>query len=151
MCARVKTPPDPQAGGRILSKRGCLLGLGWEFAAPRYNGPISFFANGVHKNVGRTRVDDDSWHHVAVVHDNGTIRAYVDGRFDGSVSFGRPVGPNSNALWVGCASGRRGFDTFHRAGEFKDVKCFNRELTDFELMAQSLNCKHSSNYVASFL
>lgn len=79
MCAWIKTKPDGDAGGRILSKRGS-----WEFAAPRYNGPISWFSStGGHQNIGRTRVDDNTWHHVAVIYGDGKISSYVDGRFDG--------------------------------------------------------------------
>ena len=78
MCAWIKTSPGkdgPYLGGRILSKRGS-----WEFAAPRFNGPISFFANGQHKNIGSTRVDDNQWRHVAVTHStSGQISSYIDG------------------------------------------------------------------------
>ena len=107
MCAWIKTPKDDNAGGRILAKRGT-----WEFVAPRYNGPISFYANGRgHKNIGSTRVDDNKWHHVAVTYLPGTMNAYVDGRFDGSASF--EVCPNSDPLLLGART-KQGEDTFHR-------------------------------------
>ena len=97
-------------------------------------GPISFFANGQHKNVGSTRVDDDCWHHVAVVHESsGRISAFVDGRFDGAASFG-PVGPNGADLWVGS---RAGADAFHPKGEFKHVRCFDKALSQRELSGEA--------------
>lgn len=130
MCAWVKTAPDAKAGGRILAKRGRSKNS-WEFVAPRYTGQISFFANGSHKNVGNTRVDDDHWHHVAVVHDvKGLIRGFVDGQLDGSAEFGRVIPAHGDELWVGS---RDGADRFHEAGMLKGIACFNRELTTKEL------------------
>ena len=111
MCAWIKSPRGSEfgnAGGRILSKRGS-----WEFAAPRFNGPISFFANGQHKNIGSTRVDDNIWHHVAVTHVSGTVNSYIDGRFDGSASFG-DINPNTAPLWLGARAGNA--DKFHTYG-----------------------------------
>lgn len=135
MCAMIKTDSgNNDEGGRILAKRGPNYEKGWEFVAPRFNGPICFIANdGQFKNIGKTRVDDNTWHHVAVVHDQGTISAYVDGKFDGSEYFDS-VGPNSEELWVGSVAHE---DKFHTGGMFKDVKCFNRKLTEDELKIEA--------------
>ena len=114
MCARIKARQQEKhlSGGRILSKRGT-----WEFAAPRFNGPISWYSKNrqgeQHKNIGETNVANNEWHHVAVVYDKGTISAYVDGRFDGKDTCGF-LSPNNETLWVGSRAGNA--DHFHRGG-----------------------------------
>jgi len=128
MCARIRVNgPDKTQGGRILAKRDGMQG--WEFVAPRCNGLVSFFGGGKHVNLGTTRVDDGEWHHVAVTH-NGTdtMRAFVDGRFEGMDVNVNVFDVNSD-LWLGARQGTA--DEFK--GDFKEDGVWNRELSDEQI------------------
>lgn len=41
---------------------------------------------------GNTRIDDDIWHHIATVYDNGVASIYIDGILDASTSLGTTFG-----------------------------------------------------------
>jgi len=124
---RVEGPTDKQ-GGRIMAKRAG--DRGWELVVPRFNGPISFFANGSHVNVGSTRVDDGRWHHCAVSYDGvGVVRCYVDGRFDGEHAFGKIQPEPAIDLWIGSRAGVSPLV----GGKFKHLIVFRRELYADEL------------------
>ena len=42
----------------------------------------------------------DGWQHAAAVWDNGQLKIYVNGQFDGVINTGSPI-PNSFDLWIG--------------------------------------------------
>eukprot|EP00933_Yihiella_yeosuensis_P037165 TRINITY_DN3104_c0_g1_i2.p1 TRINITY_DN3104_c0_g1~~TRINITY_DN3104_c0_g1_i2.p1 ORF type:complete len:179 (-),score=30.25 TRINITY_DN3104_c0_g1_i2:378-914(-) len=125
MCAWVKCQPNDDQGGRLLSKRSGSAG--WEFVAPRSNGLISFYGAGEHFDVGTTRVDDGSWHHVAVTYNahNGRMEAFVDGVPDGTFTkSGVGAGCPEAQLWVGARNpeGDSPEDSF--VGEFYGIMFF---------------------------
>jgi len=126
--------PNPNQGGRLLSKRGDTAG--WEFVAPRHTGVVSFLgqttANGCkHANIGKTRVDDGRWHSVAVVYDGqDVVYAYVDGKLDVQESFRGHIAPNSAELYAGTW---KNFDGHAFEGEFRDLVVYERMLSEAEL------------------
>eukprot|EP00448_Togula_jolla_P005764 CAMPEP_0170603960 /NCGR_PEP_ID=MMETSP0224-20130122/19178_1 /TAXON_ID=285029 /ORGANISM="Togula jolla, Strain CCCM 725" /LENGTH=477 /DNA_ID=CAMNT_0010928851 /DNA_START=92 /DNA_END=1525 /DNA_ORIENTATION=+ len=111
ICARVRRSRG-NGPGAALQKGGPPLG--WRFEAPSDSGVVAFAVwpqgeartsevdamaepasgtlegeaphRGEH-DVGRTRLDDGDWHHVAVVFCEGELRAFVDGQRDGEVSL----------------------------------------------------------------
>lgn len=126
MCAFVKVAGAQ--GGRILAKRA---GVGWEFAAPRFNGPVSFYSTASgHHNIGSTRVDDGTEHHVAVTFGKGLLKAYVDGRLDGEMTFSIQAAPGV-PLWTRARGGTE--DSF--IGELRDVMAWHRQLSDEQIAA----------------
>lgn len=152
MCAWLNVKEKySNAGYRILSKRG---DSGWEFVAPRYSsGRISFYADGRHVDVGNTdftdpqnrRADlvslpepvDPDWHHVLVTYYEGTMRAYLDGEFDGEALMGVDQDNSENEdLWMGsCARswGERAFKEHVFAGEMRNLQVFQNALTQRQI------------------
>mmetsp|Transcript_19532 Transcript_19532/g.34478 ORF Transcript_19532/g.34478 Transcript_19532/m.34478 type:complete len:239 (+) Transcript_19532:41-757(+) len=117
-------------GGRILAKR--VHEQGWEFAAPRWNGPVSFYSRASgHHNVGRSRVDDGSEHHVAVTYAEGRLKAYVDGCLDGERSFSVAPAPAA-PLWT---RARGGTEDPLIGGELRDIMAWHRQLSDEQIAA----------------
>jgi hypothetical protein len=137
MCARVRVEGKGNKG-RILSKRSG--NAGWEFVVPRYTGHISFYGNGRHINIGKTKLDDGAWHHVAVVYGgtaggaHGWITAYLDGNSDGAAAFGGCCGSIAPCPSVPLMAGARypRADAFNH-GEFQEVKVYPRALDAIEL------------------
>jgi len=149
MCAwvNVKKKID-DAGYRILSKRRGKVG--WEFVAPRCSsGRISFFSNNSHVDVGGTdltdpanhredlkdlpEVEDKAWHHVLLTYHEGTLRAYLDGKFDGEaklqVTPGVEDGKEIN-LWMGSSNPDMGGGQKEHMflGELRHVQVFQNAL-----------------------
>ena len=87
----------------IVSKQ--LNGTGYMLAINnRANTPIPGFA--FKAEVGGIQVTSasqpaiDGWQHVAAVWDDGQLKIYVNGQFDGVINTGSPI-PNSFDLWIG--------------------------------------------------
>jgi hypothetical protein len=73
-----------------------------------------------------TSVNDAKWHHVAGVYDGSTLKIYIDGKLDNSVSASGTVSNNSYQVLFGEnaeATGR------HWNGSFYDVRVYNRAIT----------------------
>lgn len=92
-------------------------------------GTLSFnFREGKSQTImdlaANTVINDDRWHHVAVVFDNGELRFFVDGEADGSFSvgssFGRGEGVVRYGFW-GIGSEAFGFDGATNPGT--NAKC----------------------------
>lgn len=87
-----------------------------------------------------TRVDDDQWHHVAGVFDNGTLIIYIDGNPEPSTSgggtFGRGIRTRYGFLGVGSEAttfdGNRGPNNYFD-GDMDDVRIYNRALSQVEI------------------
>lgn len=72
--------------------------------------------------TGTKVFNDDSWHHIAVVRNGGTIYAYVDGVADGSAATTlNVVGGQS---YIGSSPGRNAF-----VGEFAEFRVWNTNLS----------------------
>lgn len=140
MVAWIKTPPDAKAGGRILNKRPKEGRGGFEFVAPRFDGQISFYANGHHYNFGETeetRVDDNQWHFIAVTYDNGKkiVKAYRDGEIVGAKYFG-PITPSNADLYVGAGFFNGKVDGFfHPKGHATNIRAYNSIINRHDLAA----------------
>ena len=50
---------------------------------------------------GTKVINDDRWHHVAVVFDEGTVRFFVDGELDGSLEVGASIGRGEGVVRYG--------------------------------------------------
>eukprot|EP00929_Paragymnodinium_shiwhaense_P054185 TRINITY_DN27151_c0_g1_i1.p1 TRINITY_DN27151_c0_g1~~TRINITY_DN27151_c0_g1_i1.p1 ORF type:complete len:529 (-),score=136.19 TRINITY_DN27151_c0_g1_i1:66-1652(-) len=90
-------------------------------------------------DVGFTRIDDGNWHHVAVVFEDGRLRAYVDGQPDGDVTLKVHAAPGMPVVF-GNATSADGADDA-QGGEMKDVQVFGDALMDnqiLDLCSQSL-------------
>mmetsp|Transcript_48954 Transcript_48954/g.141833 ORF Transcript_48954/g.141833 Transcript_48954/m.141833 type:complete len:679 (+) Transcript_48954:70-2106(+) len=128
-----------EQGGRILAKRKGRSG--WELVVPRREtGGVSFYCSaGGHLDIGPTRVDDGKWHHIVVTFDQqGEMRSYVDGRFDGAV--GHIVRPQPEAeLWLGTRTQSSGLFL----GDLLDLQVFDCALAEeeAELLAQAASCR----------
>jgi len=127
--ASIRVSGDSDNKGRILARR--KGNRGWEFVAPRYNGRVSFFASGIHQDIGQSRVNDGEWHNVAVSFDGRFITAFVDGNCDGAKQWEK-VGSSGlphEPLWLGARQGNG--DPFD--GDFKDVQFFDVALSEEQI------------------
>jgi uncharacterized repeat protein (TIGR01451 family) len=77
-------------------------------------------------------VNDDSWHHVALVRTAGTLKLYVDGALNASAAD-NTVGPISNSLAV--RIGQRANGTLDLTGAVDEVGLFAGALTDGDVLA----------------
>ena len=87
----------------IVSKQ--LSGTGYMLAINnRANTPIPGFAFKAEvRGIQVTSLSQpaiDGWQHVAAVWDDGQLKLYVNGQFDGVIDTGNPI-PNSFDLWIG--------------------------------------------------
>jgi hypothetical protein len=87
-----------------------------------------------------TRVDDDQWHHVAGVFDNGTATLYIDGNPQRPASGGPTYGTGTPRFgYVGLGSESTEFNLEPRTpasyftGSVDDVRIYDRALTDGEV------------------
>mmetsp|Transcript_42158 Transcript_42158/g.98358 ORF Transcript_42158/g.98358 Transcript_42158/m.98358 type:complete len:526 (-) Transcript_42158:65-1642(-) len=144
LCARVRRPADGAAAGtgRILSKGE--LPDGWLFAAtskvrfaiaedpppPEVDPdaadppppPPPLPAGQV---VGHTQIDDGEWHHVAVVvHDDGSVALFVDGKPDSDVITLQVHPVPGQPLLLGLAAAE-----VEAGAELKDVQAYSEPLT----------------------
>ena len=86
------------------------------------------------------RVDDNAWHHVAGVFDNGTLSIYIDGTEDASTTGGSTFGSgNLRYGFVGVGSEAEEYDGakgplwyFH--GGIDDVRIYNIALTPDDIL-----------------
>lgn len=143
ICAYVKRPAESEGAGRILQK-GELPG--WIFSAA---GVVKFSAGSsstaaapkeveraegeeevVQEDpgvVGKTRIDDGLWHHVAVVGRDGAVTIFVDGQQDSNeIAMEVPQAPDS-ALMLGLAQ-----EEAAEAG-LRDVQAYVEALTEWQL------------------
>ena len=57
---------------------------------------------------GRTKVDDDRWHHAVGVYDGARISLYIDGKLDASAPASGPIATNDEPVLIGENSERPG-------------------------------------------
>lgn len=101
--------------------------IGGKLSAAMCNSTLQGANNPV---FGATTISTGVWHHVAAVYDGATIKVYLDGALDGSVStvFSPTNGAASLKL------GARGDDANTRLnGLIDEVKIFNRALSGSEI------------------
>ena len=85
-----------------------------------------------------SRVDDDEWHHVAGVFDNGTATIYIDGYHEAPVTLGSTYGSgNVRYGFVGVGSEATAFNgaqtTQFFIGDLDDVRIYQRALSAAEV------------------
>lgn len=84
--------------------------------------------------TGATTVSTGTWHHVFAVYDGATIKVYLDGALDGSVSTSFILTDGAASLKIGA----RGDDANTRLyGLIDEVKIYNQALTGLEVQALS--------------
>jgi hypothetical protein len=81
---------------------------------------------------GRTRVDDNQWHHAAGVYDGTRISLYIDGKLDASAPASGPIAANNEPVLIGENSERTGrlWD-----GLLDDVRLYSYALAEDEITA----------------
>lgn len=92
-----------------------------------YSGKNSGVVEGtdLQKAVSATSVTDGNWHHVVGTWDGSTLRAYVDGKMDGSAVWANaPVYQATNYVRVGCANDT-GTNYGYFNGSIDDLAFFN--------------------------
>jgi len=87
-----------------------------------------------------TRVDDDQWHHVAGVFDNGTLTIYIDGNPETPASGGPTFGSGTTRFgYIGLGSESTAFNADPKTpanyftGSVDDVRVYDRALTGGEV------------------
>lgn len=127
LCASVRRAPGETQGGAI-AQQGDAPSAGWRFEAPSSVGVVAFVASrqsadGAREaeqprvedagepsseqpsrgeyDIGRKRLDDGLWHHVAVVYSEGSLRAFVDGGADGAAKLQISKAPVGSLLHLG--------------------------------------------------
>jgi hypothetical protein len=124
--------PSQSRNATILSKVG---GDGYELNTT--SGGLLEFRLNTGSNGTRYRLrsnsayptDGETWMHVAATFDGSTMRLYIDGLLDSSVSFEDfLVGSNSSPLGIGTLNGNRRFN-----GVLDDVRLYGRSLTESEI------------------
>lgn len=75
------------------------------------------------------RVDDNTWHHIAAVYDNGTVSIYIDGTLDKTTTKGTSFGDGTTAYgFVGTGSEASSFD-----GTQGPTNNFNGDMDEFRI------------------
>lgn len=93
-----------------------------------------------------TRVDDNTWHHVAAVFDNGTVNLYIDGVLDATTTIGTTFGDGSTAYgFVGVGSEASVFDgpqgpTTYFIGEIDEFRIWSVARTATEIVDNKDKC-----------
>ncbi|MCJ8291129.1 MAG: T9SS type A sorting domain-containing protein [Crocinitomicaceae bacterium] len=84
--------------------------------------------------AGTTYLQDNMWHHIACVNESNTLKVYVDGVLEGSVTATTPVF-NDHAMWFGNDAEN---DIFF--GSMDRVRIWNTSRTDAEILANKGVC-----------
>jgi hypothetical protein len=85
---------------------------------------IDFYFGGDHES--NTALSRDTWHHIAVVNNAGSVTFYLDGNSDGTAASG----PSFNADGMGCDGGTGG-ECF--VGYQDDVRLYTRALSSTDI------------------
>lgn len=86
---------------------------------------------GLRQVMGKTKVDDEQWHHLAGTYDMKALRVYFDGNLEGELAAADTPDTNDGAITIGadmtdvCGCGIR--------GTVDEVGLFNRALTKSEI------------------
>lgn len=81
---------------------------------------------------GRTKVDDDRWHHAVGVYDGTRIALYIDGKLDGSAPASGQIATNDESVLIGENSERP--DRFWH-GLIDEVRIYSYALSENEITA----------------
>lgn len=120
---------------RFNAEWQCIVGKGdssWRLHRNQNTGVLRFDCNGLRAEaqglasvIGRTRVDDDQWHHVAAVYNGMELVLYVDGKLDNLIRASGKISTNNLPVSIGANSERAGreFD-----GMIDDVAIFDHAL-----------------------
>jgi len=118
---------------RLLDKR--VNTFGYEIVDR--NNVISVFIGGTlawsHPDVGTTNINDNLWHHIAVVWRASVleISAYLDGKFDGSTTISDPGNIDSTSdLYIGAADAGA---SAQFAGIVDELRFYKRALSANEI------------------
>jgi hypothetical protein len=98
------------------------------------SGKNSIWINNSSGWIGRNSgIDDDTWHHIAVVRQQNELRIYIDGRLSGSGSSSDvAIIANGNELRTGSPNPD---DHADPKAEFEDLRIYDRALSDQEVAA----------------
>jgi len=98
---------------------------------------------GAQKSVnGTTTIPLNTWTFVAGTYDGSTMKVYVNGNLDGSVSKTGPIDTNNMVL----SMGRSGYNTNYYKGSIDEIKIWNRALTDSEIKKEYGFCSDGTAY-----
>lgn len=80
---------------------------------------------------GTVSVQTNTWYHVALTYDNATLRLYVNGAPDGSLTVPGPIVTSSGPFWIGGV----GVPPWTLLGRVDEVSLYNRPLAASEIQA----------------
>lgn len=128
----------PQSDKRVFSEGSSsnntpLLNIGSGTSNAQATDKMSFFRRPGPQHIDSLRVAfDDTWHHIAVVDDNGRVSFYIDGVFDSWFSYTRQE-LAVNTTTVGGIL--RGTPCCFFTGAIDEVHIYDHALTDAEVEA----------------
>jgi hypothetical protein len=96
-------------------------GYDWMLSRGMGDGAL-FFCIGVGSVLGSTNINDNQWHHIAVVYDGSKMLLYVDGEPDGSTVASGSLNVSASNVYIG-GGPSASFD-----GLIEDVFIYNRAL-----------------------
>ncbi len=110
-----------------------IVGTSVSFTSTAHTLNSAVYIGGYKPASGSIVVDDDTWHHAAMVYDRAaqTLTQYVDGRADGSASTTGQIGTEADAMSFGTVAG---FGRF-LAGSLDDAAVWSRVLSASEVFA----------------
>jgi hypothetical protein len=79
---------------------------------------------------GATTVQTGTWYHVAMTYDGSSLKQYVNGNLDGSVSATGPIVTGNQPLYIGSQR-----DGWRFNGRVDELSLYNRALSQAELLA----------------
>lgn len=105
---------------------------GWRLTRYNSTNTLSFANDGLSPGivVGTTDFNDGQWHHAAGVYDGSSLRLYIDGVLDASVSVTGTPTANNNDLRIGSIDGGT---PAYWDGWLSDVRFYYRPLSTQEL------------------
>lgn len=112
------------------------------------NGYIGFGINtdqGILDFSSNSRVDDNTWHHIAVVFNSGALEIYIDGQLDASTSLGSTFGSGMTRYgFIGIGSEASTFDGGKMGNYFEgsidEFRIWNKAKTAQEIVDQMNAC-----------
>jgi gliding motility-associated-like protein len=142
----IKADPSQTGNDHIISAN--TTGTGTKFLFRIDDGKLDFYDGATGFEVGPD-LRDDTWHHVAVTYDNGTLNMYIDGVKYGTFAAGTISFANNNRWSLGQEYDGSSKSEFFK-GALNDVRIWNTVKTDQEL-ADNKYCEISSPETVSDL
>ena len=96
-------PASFPGGHPVIARKGSVAESGWGFDTPggKIRGFVYTAPGAAAVAQGATPMEEDTWHHLAMVYDGAEIRIYLDGELDGEVARKGDINENEASVWIG--------------------------------------------------